>query len=156
MRVINHNYASYWLYSHSPSSSSTIKIQISILEAKNILQLTGTPTVAEITAQYKKLALRYHPDKNPGRQQEAAENFKQLVQAVQVLSTSSPTSSDASDKPSFDFSTVFKDTPFFNSYMQDFSHIPPLQPSQEGPTKHNCSFRWYDPPKPETHAGRRG
>ncbi|TIB39904.1 hypothetical protein E3P86_00917 [Wallemia ichthyophaga] len=124
-------------------------------KAKNILKLSGTPSAADITSQYKKLALKYHPDKNPGRQQEAGEDFRKLVQAVQVLSTSISTSSDSSDKPSFDFTTVFKDTPFFNSYMQDFSFIPPLQPSQEGPTKHASAFRWYDP-KPKLHKDRHG
>lgn len=72
-----------------------------------------------------------------------------MVTAAQLLSTiavdGSKGSSDINDVPSFDFSTVFKDTPFFNSHLQDFTFIPAQQPSQPGPEKHN--FRWYDPPK---------
>ncbi|TIB76103.1 DnaJ-domain-containing protein [Wallemia mellicola] len=144
-----------------PTEKKFITIQISVREAKAILGVEGTPTVAGITSQYKKLALRcpdslrYHPDKNPAeKQQEAAERFKQLVQAVQVLSDSLSSSSDTVDSPSFDFTTVFKDTPFFNAYMQDFTYTPPLQPSCPGPSQK--AFRWYDPPKPQGHRNRHG
>ena len=41
-------------------------------------------TLEEIRAAYRRLALRYHPDKNPG-DQEAEDRFKQISQAYQVL-----------------------------------------------------------------------
>jgi len=37
---------------------------------------------------YKRLALQYHPDKNPDNQEAAGEKFKALSEAYEVLSDS--------------------------------------------------------------------
>jgi len=50
-----------------------------------ILQVSRDATGAEIKKAYRKLALRYHPDKNPG-DQEAEERFKLINEAYGVLS----------------------------------------------------------------------
>mmetsp|Transcript_106223 Transcript_106223/g.310527 ORF Transcript_106223/g.310527 Transcript_106223/m.310527 type:complete len:347 (-) Transcript_106223:134-1174(-) len=39
----------------------------------------------EIAKAYKKLALKYHPDKNPNNKEEAEENFKRVTEAYEVL-----------------------------------------------------------------------
>lgn len=39
----------------------------------------------EIAKAYKKLALKYHPDKNPDNKEEAEENFKRVTEAYEVL-----------------------------------------------------------------------
>ncbi|KAF6004259.1 DnaJ sub C member 21 [Cyanidiococcus yangmingshanensis] len=43
-------------------------------------------TAEEITRAFRKAALRLHPDKNPDRAEEAAEEFKELRRAYEVLS----------------------------------------------------------------------
>ncbi|WP_053992172.1 molecular chaperone DnaJ [Mangrovimonas sp. TPBH4] len=50
-----------------------------------ILQVERTATAAEIKKSYRKLALKYHPDKNPG-DHEAEAKFKEAAEAYEVLS----------------------------------------------------------------------
>jgi molecular chaperone DnaJ len=50
-----------------------------------ILGVTQTATDQEIKSAYRRLAVRYHPDKNPG-DQEAEDKFKEAAEAYSVLS----------------------------------------------------------------------
>jgi DnaJ-class molecular chaperone len=49
-----------------------------------ILEISRHATLEEIRAAYRRLALRYHPDKNPG-DQVAEKQFKRVSEAYQVL-----------------------------------------------------------------------
>ena len=50
-----------------------------------VLEVEKTATVEEIKKAYRKKAIQYHPDKNPGDKQ-AEENFKEAAEAYDVLS----------------------------------------------------------------------
>src|ERR1044072_596574 len=50
-----------------------------------ILGISRTANEAEIKSAYRKLAIKYHPDKNPG-DKEAEEKFKEAAEAYSVLS----------------------------------------------------------------------
>src|SRR5437660_7185628 len=52
-----------------------------------VLGLSRGANEAEIKSAYRKLAVRYHPDKNPG-DHEAEEKFKEAAEAYSVLSDS--------------------------------------------------------------------
>src|ERR1044071_9379054 len=49
-----------------------------------VLAVEKTVTIEEIKKAYRKLAVKYHPDKNPG-DKEAEEKFKELGEAYEVL-----------------------------------------------------------------------
>ena len=54
-------------------------------EYYELLQISKTASKAEIKKAYRKLAMKYHPDKNPD-DKEAEEMFKKINEAYQVLS----------------------------------------------------------------------
>ena len=50
-----------------------------------VLGISKTASQSEIKSAYRKLAVKYHPDKNPG-DKAAEEKFKQITAAYDVLS----------------------------------------------------------------------
>src|SRR5690606_1513817 len=51
----------------------------------DVLGVSRTADQAEIKSAYRKLAIKYHPDKNPGNK-EAEEKFKEAAEAYEILS----------------------------------------------------------------------
>ncbi|XP_065565036.1 dnaJ homolog subfamily B member 6-like isoform X2 [Artemia franciscana] len=50
-----------------------------------ILELTRNASQADIKKSYRRLALKWHPDKNPDNQEEATIRFKEISEAYEVL-----------------------------------------------------------------------
>jgi len=83
----------------------------------------------EIKKAYRKLAIQYHPDRNPGKK-EAEEKFKEATEAYEVLGDDSKRQAydqfgfagveGMGGAASHDFSTVFRD---FEDIFGDFSGI---------------------------------
>ncbi|MGB8510414.1 MAG: DnaJ domain-containing protein, partial [Pyrinomonadaceae bacterium] len=59
-----------------------------------VLGVSRTANETDIKSAYRKLAVRYHPDKNPG-DAAAEEKFKEAAEAYSVLS-------DAEQRPRYD------------------------------------------------------
>lgn len=51
-----------------------------------VLDLQPSCTQQEIKSAYRKLAMKWHPDKNPNNKKEAEEKFKQIAEAYETLS----------------------------------------------------------------------
>ena len=52
----------------------------------DILSIDKTASLDEIKKAYKKLAIKWHPDKNPNNKEESEEKFKLISEAYSVLS----------------------------------------------------------------------
>lgn len=62
---------------------------MSIYDSKDyygVLQIPKAATDVEIKKAYRKLAMKYHPDKNPDLPEEAASKFQEIGEAYDVLS----------------------------------------------------------------------
>ena len=51
----------------------------------DLLGIKRNATESEVNKAYKKLAVKYHPDKNPGDKELAEENFKKVSEAYEVM-----------------------------------------------------------------------
>lgn len=55
-------------------------------EYYNVLQVPKSATDVEIKKAFRKLAMKYHPDKNPDNSEESAIKFQEIGEAYDVLS----------------------------------------------------------------------
>lgn len=51
-----------------------------------VLDLQKTCSEDEVKKGYRKLAMKWHPDKNPDNKEEASEKFREVNEAYEVLS----------------------------------------------------------------------
>ena len=78
------------------------------MSKKDFYQLLGvskSSTQDEIKKAYRKLAMQYHPDKNPGNKK-AEDKFKEISEAYEVLS-------DVEKKKNYDQFGHAEGTPYF-------------------------------------------
>lgn len=84
-------------HTHQKRSKKVIKLKViwfaeklaNLLKMTNyyeILEINKTATSADVKKAYRKLALQWHPDKNPNNIEEANRRFKQICQAYEILS----------------------------------------------------------------------
>ena len=59
---------------------------VEIKDYYSILGVLSSTSLDEIKKSYKKLAIQWHPDKNPHNREQAVEKFKAISEAYEVLS----------------------------------------------------------------------
>jgi len=59
---------------------------MSLKDYYRILGVNKDTSTQDIKKAFRRLALRYHPDRNPGDSKEAEEKFKEINEAYEVLS----------------------------------------------------------------------
>ncbi len=50
----------------------------------DVLGLSKSASDSEIKSSYRKLAMKYHPDKNPG-DKKAEDNFREITESYEIL-----------------------------------------------------------------------
>jgi len=88
-----------------------------------ILEVTKQASAEEIKKSFRKLALKFHPDRNPGNK--AAENyFKEIAEAYSVLS-------DEQARKGYDYEYNRSSQPGFNNFRQQNYHQPEKEKREE-------------------------
>ncbi|WP_296864624.1 J domain-containing protein [uncultured Methanobrevibacter sp.] len=83
----------------------------------DILGVNKNATADEIKSAYRKLALKYHPDRNPG-DKAAEEKFKEIAEAYSVLSDESKRKKYDSPGFSNEFGSYYSDGEFDDIFSQ--------------------------------------
>lgn len=99
------------------------------------LEVAPTADINEIKKQFKKLALQYHPDRNPGRESEVTSAFQKIQSAHEVLT-------DQQERAKYDANRVRP----ANRYQTGGN--------QRGNPWSNVSSQYPTPPKPPTARNR--
>jgi len=83
-----------------------------------ILNISKDATLEEIKKAYKKLALKYHPDRNINKKKEAEQKFKEIVEAYTILSNENLRKKyDNNNKINLDFLVKIKN--YINNFMEN-------------------------------------
>ncbi|KAI9731639.1 MAG: hypothetical protein M1818_007769 [Claussenomyces sp. TS43310] len=105
------------------------------------LELQPGASEIEIKKQFKKLALKYHPDRNPGRESEVNSKFQTIQSAHEILI-------DAGEKARYDAGRVLRANR--GSAYGAYSSTAPRASGMRGNPWSGAGSEWAPPPRPPT------
>ncbi|KAH7328218.1 hypothetical protein B0I35DRAFT_472958 [Stachybotrys elegans] len=117
------------------------------------LELPRTADIQEIKKQFRKLALKYHPDRNPGREQEVNAKFQTIQSAHEVLSDPQKKSQYDATLPRSRYPTAsgVKGNPW-SHVSEQFPAPPRRKPPASGAQRWNQRFASGVPPTAKQQA----
>lgn len=108
------------------------------------LELAPNADVTEIKKQFKKLALTYHPDRNPGRENEVTAKFQRIQSAHEVLI-------DPTERAKYDANRIRASS---SSFRSSHTGTGGQASGVRGNPWANAGAGWAPPPKPPTARNR--
>ena len=64
---------------------TAVKSSLTMIDYYKVLELETSATSDDIKKAYRRLALKWHPDKNPEKNEESTAKFREISQAYEVL-----------------------------------------------------------------------
>nr|AZL94180.1 DJP1-like protein [Cardiosporidium cionae] len=98
-----------------------------------VLELPRTASSSDITKAYRKLAMKWHPDKNADNKERATEKFKSIAEAYEVLSDSRKKQFYdqhgflPGDAPQYTYTNDDRSRHAFDIFEKFFDHDPIMQ-----------------------------
>ena len=93
-------------------------------KAYEVLELLSTASEEDIKKSFKRLAIKWHPDKNPTNPQESEEKFKEVLEAKDTLLSKNKTESEPNfDDPHSIFDSLFGE--IFRGGNRGYSYFGP-------------------------------
>ncbi|KAK6441507.1 hypothetical protein LTR95_002264 [Oleoguttula sp. CCFEE 5521] len=118
------------------------------------LELAPTATLEEVKKQYRKLALSYHPDRNPGKVEEYIPKFQAIQAAHEILGDAVQKTKYDTDRrkvslyPGLSTNATGGGAPRGNPYAATSAYPPPPRRTQPNPSSP------YPSTRPQPNAGR--
>ncbi|OQO10076.1 hypothetical protein B0A48_04432 [Cryoendolithus antarcticus] len=118
------------------------------------LELAPTATLEEVKKQYRKLALSYHPDRNPGKVEECIPKFQAIQAAHEILGDAVQKTKYDTDRrkvslyPGLSTNATGGGAPRGNPYAATSAYPPPPRRTQPNPSSP------YPSTRPQPNAGR--